>query len=179
MQLIEQTVCFGKKPRHGPARPLGPQSTSLFGPVIDFDHPRQFFLLEPHSFGRQTISLLFPRPSTCPPRILSVLEVFAPPKKHSLWSPIIDFRLGRTCQPCNTTAFCPHLGLQLTSIATVANTFQTKQIFPRELAVVNAKMRACSQDPQRWGVSPISLECAFSAIKANFRSFPFVVCQDV
>ena len=126
--MIEQTACFDKKPRHGPALPLGPQSTSLFGPVIDFDHPRQFYLLEPHSFGRQTISLLFPRSSTCPPRILSVLEVFAPPKKHSLWSPIIDFRLGRTCQPCSTTAFCPHLGLQLTSIATVANTFQTKNL---------------------------------------------------
>ena len=151
MQLIEQTVCFDKKPRQGPARPLGPQITSLFGPVIDFDHPRQFFLLEPHSFGRQTISLLFPRSSTCPPRILSVFEVFAPPKAFSL---VPDHRLpvGKDLPIVQHHCFLPTFGFAIDQHRHRCKHISDKQIFPRELAVVNAKMRACSQDPQRWGV---------------------------
>ena len=147
MQLIEQTVCFGKKPRHSPARPLGPQSTSLFGPVIDFDHPRQFYLLEPHSFGRQTISLLFPRSSTCPPRILSVLEVFAPQKTFSL-VPDHGLPVGKDLPTVQHHCFLPTFGFAIDKHR--HETHFRQNIFPRELAVVNAKVRACSQDPQRW-----------------------------
>ena len=167
MQLIEQTVCFDKKPRQGPARPSGPQSTSLFGPVIDFDHPRQFFLLEPHSFGRQPFLFCSPGHRLVHPGFFLSLRCL-PPQKHSLWSPIIDFRLGRTCQPCNTTAFCPHLGLQLTSIATVANTFQTKHLPKR------AGSRQCEDEgmfprsPEMGGFLPFRLNVHFQQSRPIF-----------
>ncbi len=178
MQLIEQTVCFDKKPRHGPARPLGPQSTSLFGPVIDFDHPRQFFLLEPHSFGRQTISLLFPRSSTCPPRILSVLEVFAPPKAFSL---VPDHRLpvGKDLSTVQHHCFLSTFGFAIDQHRHRCKHISDKKSSQESWQSSMRRGGHVPKIPRDLRFSHISLECVFSAIKPRFRGFPFVVCQDV